>query len=259
MTLENKVAVVVGGSGDLGTTVSLRLAEVKATVVVHYHKEEKKAEDTVEKIKAKGLEAISVRADITSSTDVEKMISNVVSKLGRIDILVNAAGINPTANLVTELDERSWDEIINVNLKGPYLCCKFVAPVMIRQSYGRIVNIASIFARNAPPLRGAYSASKHGLIGLTQTLAKELANYNITVNAICPGPMNTKLAQKAFESSAKEMGMTIEEYYKLRCAKIPIGRLSDPIEVANVIVFLASDIASYVTGTVIDVAGGAIE
>jgi 3-oxoacyl-[acyl-carrier protein] reductase len=257
--LNERVALVVGATGHLGSAISRALASCGASVAIHYLRHEDEAEQITRRIIEAGSKSIVVKANISVSDDVKDMVSTVVEKFGTIDILINAAGISPSTDPVIDLDEATLDRILEVNLKGPFLCCKFVAPIMIKKRYGRIVNVSSIFARNAPARRAAYSASKHGLIGLTQALSKELAPYNVTVNAVCPGPMMSPLVHDTFEKIARETGISVDEYYKTRQSKIPIGRLGDPDELAGVALFLVSDMARYVTGAVLDVTGGAIE
>jgi 3-oxoacyl-[acyl-carrier protein] reductase len=259
MRLNGRVALVVGATGHLGRAISQALASRGASVTIHYLAHEDEAKGIARRIVEAGSRSIVVKADISVSHDVEEMVSTVVEKFGTIDILINAAGISPSTDPVIDLDEATLDRILEVNLKGPFLCCKFVAPIMIKKRYGRIVNMSSIFARNAPARRAAYSASKHGLIGLTQALSKELATYNITVNAVCPGPMMSPLVHDTFEKIARDAGISVDEYYKARQSKIPIGRLGEPDELAAVVLFLVSDMARYVTGAVLDVTGGAIE
>jgi 3-oxoacyl-[acyl-carrier protein] reductase len=259
LRLNGRVALVVGATGHIGRAISEALALHGASVAIHYLTHEDQAKVISKGIVEAGSTSMVVRADISVSHDVEKMVSTVLEKFGTVDILVNAAGISPSTDPVIDLDEATLERILEVNLKGPFLCCKFAAPVMIKKRYGRIVNVSSIFARNAPARRAAYSASKHGLIGLTQALSKELAPYNITVNAVCPGPMMSPLVHHTFEKIAREAGISVDEYYKARQSKIPIGRLGDPDELALVVLFLASDMARYVTGAALDVSGGAIE
>lgn len=256
ITLDNQVALVAGGSGGLGQAISIKLASFGAKVVINYFLGKRAADTVVEEISNKGFHAIALKADITVAADVERMFSLVLEEFGKINILVNAAGINPVSVPVVDLKETDWNLTLDVNLKGPFLCCKYVAPIMIRQRQGRIINISSIFGKNSPALRAAYGASKHGLIGLTQTLAKEMAPYNVTVNAIRPGPVNTQMVREIFAKTAKEMGTTTEEYYQERTKEIPLGRLGDPEDIANLVAFLASDMASYITGAVIDITGG---
>ncbi len=170
---------------------------------------------------------------------------------------MGSAGIAPVVNTIGELDEKVWDQIINVNLKGMFLFCKFVAPVMIKQRNGRIIMISSIFGMRSPAFRGAYGASKHGLTGLMQTLSKELGPHNILVNLICPGPADTSMVRDIWSKDAKKMGITFDEYYKRKTENIPLGRLCYPIEVSDLVVFLSSDMSTYINGTKIEISGGA--
>jgi 3-oxoacyl-[acyl-carrier protein] reductase len=257
LSLEGQIAVVTGGTGGIGEAICLKLASYGANVVVVYNKRFEKADTLAKKIKCLSQESISIKADITVAQDVDDMVLMTTKEFGAIDILVNSAGITAIAMPVVEIHERDWDHVLNVNLKGSYLCCKAVAKEMIKQRKGKIINISSIFGEHSPALRGAYGASKHGVIGLTQTLAKELGPYNITVNAICPGPVETELVKDIYEKSARTLGMSYEEYYKTVVSSIPLGRLAKPDEVANLVAFIASDMANYITGSVIEIAGGA--
>lgn len=257
ISFNDRVGLVIGGTGEIGQAVCFKLASLGASVAVNYFSRKDVAELTVKKISDMGSHAISVQGDIAVSTDVKKIVSVVVKEFKKIDVLVNSAGVNPVAVPVVDLDETTWDRVIDVNLKGPFLCCKMVAPIMIKQNRGRIVNISSIHGRSSPVLRAAYGASKHGLIGLTQTLAKELGAYNITVNAICPGPLDTAMVRDIWAKSAKKMGLTTQEYYENKLSPIPMGRLGSTSDVANLVAFLASDMADYINGSMIDVAGGA--
>jgi len=257
MSLEGRVAIVVGGSGELGAAISTKLASFGASVVVVYLTRSERAGDVVERISKMNRGSISIKADITVASDVGRMVSLTLKEFGAIDILVNSAGIAPVALPIIELSEEIWDQVINVNLKGPFLCCKAVASKMVERKWGRIINISSIFGKYSPALRGAYGASKHGLIGLTQTLAKELAQYNITVNAICPGPVDTTMVRDIWTKASKIMKITFEEYYQRQVCGIPVKRLAMPEEVANLVAFIASPMAAYVNGAIIDIAGGA--
>jgi len=258
INLTNRVALIVGGSGALGQGISLKLASFGANIAITYCSNEEQAHTTANRIREMGRQAKLVQADITKATDVMRMVSAVSGEFGTIDILVNSAGIAPTSLPVAELEETVWNRVISVNLTGPFLCCKMVAPLMIKQQRGRIINISSIFGKSSPALRGPYGASKHGLIGLTQTLAKELGSYNITVNAICPGPVETPLLSKIWAKTAEQIGVTFENYYKSKTLEIPLGRLADTSEVGDLVVFLSSDMSNYISGAVIDIAGAAM-
>lgn len=247
MKLKDKVAVITGGSSGIGKSTALLFAREGAKVVIADIDERsgKTVESEIKKIKA---DAIFVKCDVTKTADVKNLVSTTIEKFGRIDILFNNAGIYTENRFLHELSEELWDKIIDTNLKGIFLCSKYVIPYMKKRKYGIIINNASELGIKAEPESPAYCASKAAVIHLTKVMAFEYAKDSIRVNCVCPGPIDTPLLRKSFKSKEE-----LENYIKNHTI---IGRIGKPEEVANVVLFLASDDASYVTGSAYCVDGG---
>jgi 3-oxoacyl-[acyl-carrier protein] reductase len=242
MKLKNKVAIVTGAGQGIGRGIALSLAKEGAKVVVTDITD--KINDVVKEI---GSQAIAIKVDVSKRKQTEEMVKKTLKKFGRIDILVNNAGIYPFKSLL-EMKEEDWDHVLNVNLKGVFNCTKSVLSTMTKQKYGKIINIASIAGTKVGFHNLAhYSASKAGILGFTKSAALELAQYNINVNAIAPGAIDTP-------GTSTTMGerKQVEKYAKL----IPAQRIGKPIDIANLVVFLTSDESSYITGECIVVDGG---
>lgn len=246
MRFEDKVAVVTGASRGIGAEIAKTLAKEGAKVVVNYSGSEAKAKEVVAEIEALGSEAIAVRADVSNSEDVKAMMDQTIETFGKIDFLVNNAGITRD-NLLMRMKEDEWDDVMNINLKGVFVCTKAVTRQMMRQRSGKIVNVASIVGVAGNPGQANYVAAKAGVIGLTKTTAQELASRNILVNAVAPGFITTDMTE-ALPEEAKE-GM-------LRM--IPLKRLGEPEHVAKTVAFLLSDDANYITGQTIHIDGGMV-
>ena len=246
MRFEEKVAVVTGASRGIGAEIAKTLAKEGAKVVVNYSGSEAKAQEVVAEIEALGSEAIAVRADVSNSEDVKAMMDETIAKFGKIDFLVNNAGITRD-NLLMRMKEDEWDDVMNINLKGVFVCTKAVTRQMMRQRSGKIVNVASIVGVAGNPGQANYVAAKAGVIGLTKTTAQELASRNILVNAVAPGFLTTDMTD-ALAEEVKE-GM-------LRM--IPLKRLGEPEHVAKTVAFLLSDDANYITGQTIHIDGGMV-
>ncbi|NNV05052.1 3-oxoacyl-[acyl-carrier-protein] reductase [Geobacillus sp. C56-T2] len=244
--LEGKIALVTGASRGIGRAVALELARQGANVIVNYAGSEAKANEVVETIRSLGREAFAVQADVASAADVERMVKAALDSFGRLDILVNNAGITRD-NLLMRMKEEEWDAVINTNLKGVFLCTKAVARPMMKQRYGRIVNIASVVGVIGNPGQANYVAAKAGVIGLTKTAARELASRHITVNAVAPGFITTDMTE-ALSAEQKETMLK----------QIPLARFGEPDDVARVVAFLASDAAGYMTGQTLHVDGGMV-
>ena len=244
--LDGKVAWVTGGTKGLGEAMAHALASVGAGVVVSSrHADE--AEAVARKLAdAHGVGAIGGRADVTDAAQVAALVERAVAELGGIDILVNNAGVNVRQPTV-ELPLAEWQRVIDINLTGPFICSKAVAPGMIAKGWGRIIHISSILGQVGLAGRPAYTASKGGLVLLTKTQALELATAGVTVNAICPGPFATEMNLPLLNDPQK---------YKAFVAKVPIGRWGLLNELDGAVIFLASPAASYVTGTTLTVDGG---
>lgn len=242
--LADKVALVTGASRGIGRAVALDLAKQGAKVVVNYAGNEAKANEVVDEIKALGAEAIAIKANVASGEEVAEMIKQATDAFGKIDILVNNAGITKD-NLLMRMKEEEWDDVINTNLKGVFLCTKAVARLMMRQRSGRIINIASVVGVTGNPGQANYVAAKAGVIGFTKTAAKELAARNITVNAIAPGFIVTDMTDALTEEIKQEL-------LKL----IPLAKFGNGDDIANAVTFLASDRSGYITGQTLQVNGG---
>ncbi|UOQ43085.1 3-oxoacyl-[acyl-carrier-protein] reductase [Halobacillus salinarum] len=244
--LNEQVALVTGASRGIGRAIALELAAKGAKVAVNYAGSEAKAEEVVNLIKEQGGEAIKIQANVADSDDVTNMIKTVVSEFGRLDILVNNAGITKD-NLLMRMKEEEFDDVIDINLKGVFLCTKAVTRQMMKQKYGRIINIASIVGVSGNPGQANYVAAKAGVIGLTKSSAKELATRNILVNAVAPGYISTDMTDALTEEQREQM-----------LALIPLKRLGSGKDVSRVVRFLASEDASYMTGQTLHVDGGMV-
>lgn len=244
MNLKGKVALVTGAGRGIGKAIALKLAKCGADVVVNYNGSADKAAQVVEEIKELGVKAIAYKANIADFEETQTMMKDIVAQFDRIDILVNNAGITKD-NLILRMKESEFDDVININLKGTFNCLKHVSKIMLKQKYGRIVNISSISGVNGTVGQVNYSASKAGVVGMTKTLAKELGSKGITVNAIAPGFICT------------EMTEVLKDDYKEKILEgIPVKRLGQTEDIANAVAFLVSDEASYITGQTIMVDGG---
>ena len=242
--LKNKVAIVTGASRGIGQAAALALASKGAKVVVNYARSGDAAEATVAEIMAAGGEAVAVQADVSQAEQVDNLIKQTLDKFGRIDVLVNNAGITKDT-LLLRMKPEQWQAVIDLNLTGVFLCTKAVSKTMLKQRSGRIINIASVAGQMGNPGQANYSAAKAGVIGFTKTVAKELANRGVTVNAVAPGFIETDMTNDLKSDDIIQF--------------IPLGRYGKPEEVAGTIRFLAADpAAAYITGQVFNVDGGMV-
>jgi len=246
--LEGKVALITGGGSGIGQATAVLFAKEGAKVVVA-GRQESSLEETVGMIKASGGEASLVKADVTNSKDVENMIRTTVDAYGRLDILVNNAGTHQPMNYIVDIPEADWDRVIDVNLKGVFLGMKYGIPEMLKAGGGVIVNTASEAVPRPLSCLAAYNASKAGVTLLTKTAALEYARQNIRVNCVNPGPTQTPMADRIRSGP-------VWESIKSTRRPTPMGRSGTPEEIAPLILFLASDEASYVTGAAFDADGG---
>jgi len=240
---KGKVALITGASRGIGRSIALALAAEGAKIVA-VDVDQAATEAMVAEVRQLGVEAIAVVGNVTVAADTEKMIDAAVAAFGRVDILVNNAGITRDGLLLRMKDD-DWDAVLNVNLKGAFLCTRAVAKVMTKQRFGRIINIASVVGQMGNVGQANYCASKAGLMGLTKSNARELAKRNITVNAVAPGFIATAMTDALPEKVRNEL-----------TAQIPLERLGTPEDIANAVVFLAAERSGYVTGQVLAVNGG---
>jgi 3-oxoacyl-[acyl-carrier protein] reductase len=244
MKLKNKVAIVTGAGRGIGKETALSLAKEGAKVVVSDITDD--INSVVKQIEKIGSQALAVKADVSNHKQTEELVKKTIKKFGRIDILVNNAGIFPFKSLV-DMKEEDWNKVLDVNLKGVFNCTKAVLPTMKEQKYGKIINIASISGVKVGYVGLAhYCASKAGIVGFTKATALELAQYGINVNAIAPGAIETPGA----------MATTSKKSMKQFAQMIPLKRIGQPMDIANLVVFLASNESSYITGECITVDGG---
>jgi 3-oxoacyl-[acyl-carrier protein] reductase len=246
LNLAGKIALVTGASRGIGREIALELARQGANVAVNYSGSEAKANEVVDEIKTMGREAFAVKCDVSNAEEVAAMVKDTTSRFGRLDILVNNAGITRD-NLLMRMKEEEWDDVLNINLKGVFLCTKAVTRQMMKQRIGRIINISSVVGVSGNPGQANYVAAKAGVIGLTKTTAKELASRNITVNVIAPGFITTDMTDKLTDELKTEM-----------LKQIPLARLGEPKDIAKATAFLASDDAGYITGQTLNINGGMV-
>lgn len=244
--LDGKTAVVTGASRGIGRAIALHLAKEGANVVVNYSGSQAKAEEIVHEIILAGGKAMAVQASVSNADDVTALMTTALDSYGSIDILVNNAGITRD-NLIMRMKDEEWDDVINTNLKGVFLCTKAVTRPMMKQRAGRIINISSIVGVAGNAGQANYVAAKAGVIGLTKTSAKELASRGILVNAIAPGFITTDMTDELSDEIKQAM-----------LTQIPLAKLGQPDDIAKAVVFLASDDASYITGQTIHIDGGMV-
>ncbi len=243
MEFRGQIALVTGGARGIGKAIALCLARKGANLAIADISPDS-AGQTAAEIESLGVKALPVALDVSKSSEVSKAVEAVVKEYGRLDVLVNNAGITKDG-LIIRMKEEDWDAVITINLKGVFLCSKEAVKVMVKQRYGRIVNIASVVAFMGNPGQANYSASKAGIVGLTKTVAREYASRGITVNAVAPGFISTAMTDALAENVRQDM-----------LKSIPTGKFGTVDDVANAVVFLSSPEAGYITGQVIHVNGG---
>ena len=242
----SRIVLITGASRGIGRAIALRFAAEGDTVVVNYRANHAAAEDTLHRCRLTSPESIAYAADVSDPAEAAQLVQAVLDRFERIDVLVNNAGITRDG-LVRGMSEEDFDAVIDTNLKGSFNCIRFASRQMMRKKYGRIINITSVSGVAGNAGQANYSASKAGLIGLTKSVAKELASRNITANAIAPGFVKTEMTD-VLSDEVKEAAMK----------QIPLGRFAEPEDIANAAVFLASVMASYITGQVLLVDGGMV-
>lgn len=244
--LKEKIAVVTGASRGIGRAIALKLASMDMTVIVNYAGSKEKAENVVKEIEDNGGKAEAIKCDVSDFAQCQKMIEDVHKRYGSIDVLVNNAGITRDG-LMMAMKEEDFDEVIATNLKGTFNCIRFASRIMMKQRYGKIINMSSVsgVAGNAGQVN--YSAAKAGVIGITKSMARELASRNVNVNAIAPGFISTDMTDALSEKVKKQAVL-----------QIPLGRFGKPEEVAELAAFLAGDCSNYITGQVFHIDGGMV-
>lgn len=252
MDMQDKVALITGGGSGIGRATCLEFARAGASVVV-VDIDTEAAAKTAAEVRALGATALSVSADVSQSAQVQAYVKQTMDAFGRIDYFFNNAGIEGRVAPVAEYDEEVWDRVIAVNLKGMFLGLRHVLPVMIAQQKGAIVNTASVAGTVGAPNSSAYSASKHGVIGLTRSAAGEVGKQGIRVNAICPGPINTRMIHSLAEMANPSDPDAVA---KFNVGRNPMRRYGEPEEVARIVVFLCSDASDYVNGAAWIIDGG---
>jgi 3-oxoacyl-[acyl-carrier protein] reductase len=246
MGLDNRVAIITGSGRGIGRAIALELARQGAAVVINDVGDAAPAQQVCQEIQSKGGRSQVILADVSKAAEGSSLVDSTLSAFGRVDILVNNAGITRD-QLILRMNEEDWDRVLSINLKGAFLCIKAALRPMLKQRWGRIVNISSVTGIIGNPGQANYSAAKAGLIGLTKTVAREVASRGVTVNAVAPGAIDTVMLQNVSQELRQEM-----------IKQIPVGRLGTPEDVSYMVVFLASEATSYVTGQVFHVDGGMV-
>ena len=246
MSLKEKIFLVTGASRGIGKEIALKLSQEKSNIAFFYASNEERAKEVVEEIEANGVKALALKADVSNEAEVMNAVKSIEKEFGGIDILVNNAGITRD-NLLIRMSEKDWEDVMDINLKGVFLTTKAVSRKMMKKRYGKIINISSVVGVSGNIGQGNYSASKAGIIGFTKSMAQELSSRGIRVNAIAPGFIKTDMTDVLKDEVKEEM---------LR--NIPLGALGKPEDIANLVVFLASSKADYITGQVINIDGGMV-
>lgn len=256
MDLSDRVALVTGGGTGIGKAIAFAMAEEGARVVIASRNMER-LRGVAEELRARGHLALALELDVNSKTSIQECAAQLEQECGCVDILVNNAGVSGMTP-VHDKEDQLWHTILSTNLTGVYLVTKEVVSMMTSEGRGRIINMSSVLGKFGVPGYLAYCASKHGLIGLTKALALELVSRNVTVNAVCPGWVETEMAQVGIEQIARNQGITAEAFTKQALSSVPIRRFLEPEEVARLTVYLASDKAAGITGQALNICGGQV-
>lgn len=244
--LKDKTAIITGAARGIGKSIALKLAKLGCNIVVNYSSSEEEAAAVVSEIEQLGVKALAIKADVSVSTEVESMLKKVIEEFKTVDILINNAGITRD-NLILRMKEQDFDKVIDINLKGTFNCLKQVTPIMLKKRSGVIINTSSVIGIVGNAGQANYAAAKAGILGLTRSAAKELGSRGIRVNAVAPGFIQTNMTEVLSDKIKQNI-----------LNNIPLKRLGEPEDVANVVAFLCSDYASYITGQVINVDGGMV-
>lgn len=244
--LKGKCAVVTGATRGIGRAIALKLGQLGANLVINYRSKDEEAVTLKEELLALGVDVLVVKGDISLDADAKKLMDEAKNKFGSIDVLVNNAGITKDT-LILRMKEEDFDQVIDVNLKGTFNCLKYVAPIMVKQRSGKIINLSSVVGIIGNAGQVNYSASKAGVIGMTKSLAKELGGRGINVNAVAPGYIQTDMTAELNDKTKEQLQ-----------GAIPLKRLGNPEDVAEVVAFLSTDASKYITGQVINVDGGMV-
>jgi 3-oxoacyl-[acyl-carrier protein] reductase len=248
INLDGKVALITGASRGIGAATAIKFAQAGASVALGYFKHEAEASNVAREARSYGVRAITTRADVARFDDVGAFFGRAIDEFGRVDVVVANAGVW-TGSAIDELDERRWQETIDINLKGVYACCHFAAKLMKPQRSGSIITVSSTAGQRGEPMHSHYAASKGGVISLTKSLAAELGPHNVTVNSVAPGWVDTEMSAVALHAR--------REFENIITA-IPLRRVATAEDVAGPILFLASDLARHITGEVLNVNGGSV-
>lgn len=235
-----KSALITGSSRGIGKAIALKLAEKGYSIIINYDIDETAAEHTAKEIRDTGGEVMQVKADVSWKEDAENLVEQVIERWGRIDVLVNNAGILPSPRKIEEISDEEWDRVMAINLKGAFYCTRASVPYMKKEKSGNIVNISSVAGKEGGTVGAHYAASKAGIIGFTRSLARELAPYNIRVNAVAPGPVDTEFLSDNIKTKLSRLSL--------------LGRIARPEEVAHAVIFLVEN--EHITGETINVNGG---
>jgi NAD(P)-dependent dehydrogenase (short-subunit alcohol dehydrogenase family) len=254
MEFLEKTVIVTGGGKGIGKAIAIAFAKNGANLVIA-DVDVNAAQSVEREIKIIGRDCLDVKTDVSNSKEVCNMVEKTMQKFNHIDILVNNAGIM-IPSLLVDTKECDWDTNIDVNLKGVFLCSQSVARYMIKQKSGKIINISSMAGKIPAAAEGAYAAAKLGVIALTKTMGYELAPHGINVNTICPGLINTDMFRKSFKEKTSSSGISFEEVEKKLISRVPVGRLGKPQDVADLVLFLASEKTTYISGQSVNISGG---
>ena len=253
--MKHQVAVVTGGAQGLGLGIAEKLARCGASVFIGDLQEEK-ARGAAEKLSNDGCTIAAAQLDVADSKSVDRFFKTVLANSGRLDILVNSAGVGQTVTPTVELSDQEWGRVIDITLTGTFYCCRAAGRRMEKQESGCIVNLASINGQNPAALVAAYNVAKAGVISLTRSLALELAAYGVRVNAVSPGPVYTDFNRTVMAQRCQSLDITEEEMIERVRSAVPLGRWGEPTDIANTVAFLCSSEASWMTGEIVRVSGG---